>query len=144
MSAETSSVSQAVIRHRAALRAVDAALTHAESLGAQVCVSVVDSAGREVAFARMPGAFLIAGEMARRKAHSTASIGVPADVVEQLISHEGPHVREGIVHAGLCLVRGGLPLQEGGALIGAVGVSGASEAQDVECAQAAVAALQGK
>lgn len=142
MNASPLSVSQAVIGHRAALRAVNAALDHAETLGIQVCVSVVDSAGREAAFARMPGAFLISADIARRKAHSTAAIGVPADVVEQVLGQEGAHVREGIVQTGFCLIRGGLPLHEGQSLIGAIGVSGGSEAQDVECAQAAVEALQ--
>ena len=136
-------VAQATITHRAALRCVDASLSHAESLGIQICVVIVDGAGRSVASARMPGAFLIANDIAFKKAYSTAAVGAPAELAEQLLAQEAPRVREGVLQTGFTLIRGGLPLREGDVLIGAVGISGGSEAQDIECAQAAVAALQG-
>ena len=136
------SVPQAVIHHDAALRVIKAAVAKAESLGIRVCVAVVDSAGTLAGFVRMPGAFLISGDIATRKAHSTAAIGVPAEMVDQALANEAPRVREGIVLAGFSLIRGGAALRDGDTLIGAVGVSGGSESQDVECAQAAAAALQ--
>lgn len=142
MSSARVSVPQPVIHHAAALRVVQAAVARAESLGIRVCVAVVDSAGTLAAFVRMPGAFLISGELAQKKAHSTAAIGVPAEVVDQVLEQEAPRVREGIVMAGFSLIRGGAPLRDGETLIGAVGVSGGSESQDVECAQAGAAALQ--
>ena len=143
MSQQAVSVMQSVIHHAAALRVAKAALTKAEALGVQVCVAVVDTSGRQVAFARMPGAFLISGEIAWNKAHSTAAIGLPAELVEQALAQEAPRVREGIVMSGFSLIRGGVPLHDGDALIGAVGVSGGSESQDVECAQAGANALNG-
>lgn len=136
------SVAQAVIHHAAALRVIQAAVAKAEALGIRVCVAVVDSAGTLAGFVRMPGAFLISGDIATRKAHSTAAIGVPAELVEQALAQEAPRVREGIVLAGFSLIRGAAALRDGEMLIGAVGVSGGSESQDVECAQAAAAALQ--
>ena len=136
------SVPQAVIHHDAALCVIKAAVAKAESLGIRVCVAVVDSAGTLAGFVRMPGAFLISGDIATRKAHSTAAIGVPAEMVDQALANEAPRVREGIVLAGFSLIRGGAALRDGDTLIGAVGVSGGSESQDVECAQAAAAALQ--
>ncbi len=136
-------VAQSVIHHAATMRVVQAALSKAESLGIKVCVAVVDSSNQLSGFARMPGAFLISGDIARRKAEAAAAIGIPADIVEQALSQEAPRVREGILQHGLMMIHGGMPLRSGEALIGAVGVSGGSEAQDVECAQAGVAALQG-
>jgi glc operon protein GlcG len=135
------SVAQAVIHHEAALRVIQAAVAKAESLGIRVCVAVVDSSGTLAGFVRMPGAFLISGELSQKKAHSTAAIGVPAELVDQALSQEAPRVREGIVLAGFSLIRGGAALRDGETLIGAVGVSGGSESQDVECAQAAATAL---
>ena len=41
----------------------------------------------------------------------------------------------------LVVFGGGLPIRAGGALIGGIGVSGASEAQDEECARAALDAI---
>ena len=137
------SVAQAVIHHAAALRVIQAALAKAEALGIKVCVGVVDSGGTLAGFARMPGAFLISGDIAIKKAHAAAAIGAPADLVEQALSQEAPRVREGILQTGFMMIHGGLPLRSGESLIGAVGVSGGSESQDVECAQAGVAALQG-
>lgn len=137
-------VTQSVIRHDAALRVVDACLRKAESLGISVCVAVVDSSARLTAFLRMPGAFLISSDLAIQKANSVAAIGIPPDTLEEVLKQEAPRVREGLVHSGFVLIRGGQPLQFGGTLIGAVGVSGGSESQDVECAQAGVAALNGK
>lgn len=136
------SVAQAVIHHDAALRVIQAAVTKAEALGIRVCVAVVDSSGTLAGFVRMPGAFLISGDIATKKAHSTAAIGVPAELVDQALAQEAPRVREGIVLSGFSLIRGAAALRDGEALIGAVGVSGGSESQDVECAQAAAAALQ--
>lgn len=141
MSSKSVSVPQAVIHHDAAMRVIRAAVAKAESLGIRVCVAVVDSAGTLAAFVRMPGAFLISGELAQKKAHSTAAIGLPAEVVDEVLQQEAPRVREGIVLAGFSLIRGGAPLRDGDTLIGAVGVSGGSESQDVECAQAGAAAL---
>jgi uncharacterized protein GlcG (DUF336 family) len=141
MSAALLSVARPVIHHAAALRVAQAALAKAESLGVQICVSVVDSGGRQVTFARMPGAFLISDDIARSKAYSTAAVGIPAEVVERVLAQEAPRVREGIARSGFSFIRGGVPLHEGEMLIGAVGVSGGSEAQDVECAQAGAAAL---
>jgi uncharacterized protein GlcG (DUF336 family) len=88
-------------------------------------------------------AFLISGDLATQKANSVAAIGIPPDTIEEVLTQEAPRVREGLVHRGFVLIRGGQPLHFGGQLIGAVGVSGGSEAQDVECAQAGVAALNG-
>lgn len=143
MSKTAIGVTQSVIHHAASMRVAQAAVAHAESLGIRISVAVMDSSGRLAGFLRMPGAFLISGDIAMRKAHSTAAIGVPADVVEQVLAGEAPRVREGIVLAGFTLIRGGLPLRDGDDLIGAIGVSGGTEAQDVECAQAGVAALEG-
>jgi uncharacterized protein GlcG (DUF336 family) len=142
MNSKPISAPSAVIHHDAALRVIRAALAKAETIGMKACVAVVDGSGTLAGFARMPGAFLISGDISIKKAFSAAAIGAPADVVEQILSQEAPRVAAGIVGAGyLTVVQGGIPLRDGDILIGAVGVSGGSEAQDVECAKAGAAAL---
>ena len=139
------SVPRPVIHHAPALRAVEAAIAKAEALDIQVCVAVVDSSGRLAAFARMPGAFLISNDLAIKKAGSVAAVGIPAEIVDQALAGEAPRVREGVLGLpDFTLIRGGLPLRDGNALIGAVGVSGGSEAQDIVCAEAGVAALNNR
>lgn len=137
-------VREAVITHAAALRALAAAAAHAEQLGVRVNIAVVDSAGRLAGFVRMPGAFLLSIDMACKKARSAAGLGLDTDVLEQALSHEDERVREGLLLSPIfTLVRGGVPIRVDGELIGAIGVSGASEEQDVACAQAGVAAITG-
>lgn len=137
------SVARPVIHHAAAMRVAAAAVAKAEALGINVCVAVVDSSARLVAYLRMPNAFLVSDEVSLAKAKSVASAaGLPAEVLEGHFSAERPQVREGLLNiAGFTLIRGALPLRDDEQLIGAVGVSGGSEAQDVLCAEAAVAAL---
>ena len=119
----------------------------AEALGINVCVAVVDSSARLVAYLRMPQAFLISDGMSVAKARSVASAaGLSAEVLEGALGNEGAWVREGLLNVpGFTLIRGALPLRDTThpehPLIGAVGVSGGSEAQDILCAEAAVAAL---
>lgn len=144
------SIARPVIHHAAAQRVAAAAIAKAEALGINVCVAVVDSSARLAAYVRMPNAFLISDELSVAKAKSVAAAaGLPADVLEGALGHEGPQVREGLLNvAGFTLIRGALPLRDGASsdhpLIGAVGVSGGSEAQDVLCAEAAVAALHSR
>lgn len=132
-----------LIRHDAAIAVISAALAHAESLGISVCVAVMDSSGTLAGFARMPGAFLISGDVAMNKARSVAAVGLAAQNVEEALAQEAPRVREGIAQTGFSFIRGGLPLREGEDLIGALGVSGGSEEQDVACAEAGLTALKG-
>lgn len=136
-------VSRPVIHHAAAQRVAAAAIARAEALGINVCVAVVDSSARLAAYVRMPNAFLISDDVSVAKAKSVASAaGLPADVLDGALAGEGPWVREGLLNvSGFTLIRGALPLRDGDVLIGAVGVSGGAEAQDVLCAEAAVAAL---
>lgn len=139
----TVAINRAVIHHAAAARVAAAAVAKAEALGIQVCVAVVDSSARLVAYLRMPDAFLISDHISVAKAKTVASTaGLTAEVLDQALTGEGPWVREGLLHVpGFTLIRGALPLRAGDALIGAIGVSGGAEAQDVLCAEAAVAAL---
>ena len=140
----TVAVTQSVIHHAAALRVVGACVRKAEQLGLSVCVAVVDSSARLAAYVRMPGAFLVSSDLAIQKANSAAALGLAPEVVEEVLGQEAPRVREGLLHTGFVLIRGGLPLHDGDRLIGAVGVSGGSESQDVECASAGVVALNGR
>jgi len=135
------SVPRPVIHHSAALRAVAAALARAEAFGINVVVAVVDSNARLCAFARMPNAFLISNEVALRKAISVAMVGMPGDVLEAALTAEAPRVLAGLASTtDFTLIRGGLPILDNGVVIGAISVSGGSEAQDVTCAEAGVAA----
>jgi glc operon protein GlcG len=121
---------------------LDAALARAAAMGVPVNVSVCDTGGNQIAFARMDGAALLSAGIAQDKAYTVvAFLGIPTDQWFGMI--EGaPALREGIVHRDrLVIFGGGVPIQVAGSVVGAVGVSGGSAEQDVEIATAGAAAL---
>lgn len=135
-------VAQPVIDWVAAQRCVGAAVGAAEAMGARVNVAVVDSSGVLAAFLRMPGAPLHSVDISIDKAYTAVSFGLPTHEWADALQSHSAAVREGIV---LCprfvAFGGGLPIVEAGQRIGAIGVSGGSETQDMAIAQAGLAAL---
>lgn len=137
------SQAQRVISAAAGLRAVAAALQAAEALGVKVNVAVVDAAGVLAAFARMPGAALHSVEIAIDKAYTAASFGLATAQWPAILQQHSAAVREGLVlRPRFVAFGGGLPIVEGQDRIGAIGVSGGSEAQDEAIAQAGLQALR--
>lgn len=135
---------QRVIGGAAALKAADAALEAASALGVPVNIALVDAAGLLAAFVRMPGAPLHSVDIAIDKAYTAASFGLPTGQWHEALAGHSPAVRDGIVlRPRFVAFGGGLPIVEGGARIGAIGVSGGSEAQDEAIARAGLEALEG-
>ncbi|MFO1183004.1 GlcG/HbpS family heme-binding protein [Ottowia sp.] len=135
------SVEQRIISAEAANAAVLAAVAKAGELGLRINAAVTDSAGVLTAFLRMPGAFLHSVDIAIDKAYTAAGFGFSTAQWAGFLRGDealrlGMPVRPRNVVFG-----GGLPIREGGALIGGIGVSGGSAEQDEECARAGLAAL---
>lgn len=139
---QTISVIQKLIDWEAAAIAVKAAVAEAISIGVKINVAVVDSSGTLMAFLRMPNAPLHSIEIAMDKAYTAASFSLPTHLWQDVLQDHSPAVRDGLLRrARFVGFGGGLPILENGVLIGAIGVSGASEAQDQQCAQAGLHAL---
>lgn len=126
----------------AAQAAASAAVQAAAQQGLRVNVAVVDAAGVLAAFLRMPGAPLHSVDIAIDKAYTAASFGLATGQWAKVLQGHSAAVREGLLQRPRFVAfGGGVPLREGGQLIGAIGVSGASEAQDEALALAGVAAI---
>lgn len=135
------SVPQRVITSEAANAAVTAAVAAAARLGIKVNVAVVDPGGTLCAFLRMPGAFLESVGIAIDKARTSAGFGIPSAMLYGILK-DNRALELGIgTRQGLAIYGGGLPLMDGDERIGGIGVSGGSEAQDLECAEAGIAAI---
>jgi uncharacterized protein GlcG (DUF336 family) len=123
-----------------AAKMVDAAMTKAKAIGAPQVVAILDESGLLKAFCRMDGTPLISIEVAQNKAY-TALLGAPSqDFYNRIKDNPGllasaPHIPR-IVTFG-----GGLPIRIDGVVAGAIGVSGGSVEQDIECAQAGLDAI---
>lgn len=101
-------------------------------------IAVVDDAGTLVVLIRLDGSFPMAPEVATGKARTAAMFRRPSAGFEEAIN--GGRFALTTV-PGLIGLQGGVPIEVGGQIVGAVGVSGASSAaQDTEIAQAAAKA----
>nr|BAH89313.1 hypothetical protein [uncultured bacterium]BAH89756.1 hypothetical protein [uncultured bacterium]BAH89951.1 hypothetical protein [uncultured bacterium] len=125
----------------AAHKAVGAAVERAVALGVAVNASVVDQGGNQIAFLRGDGAFLPSGRIARDKAYTAAGFGAPTDALYEALAGEKAVLAGISAQPGVALFAGGLPIVAEGELIGGIGVSGASAAQDEICARAGLEAI---
>ena len=101
-------------------------------------IAVLDSGGNLVAFERMDGAQLASITIAQHKARTAVMYRRETKVFESGI--QGGNVHQ-LTLDGVIGSRGGIPLVEGGKLIGAVGCSGGTGSQDEAVAKAGAAVV---
>jgi uncharacterized protein GlcG (DUF336 family) len=124
-----------------ALKMVAAA--HSEAVRRTVLVSaaVVDAGGHLVAFGRMDGAEIAGPVLAVDKAYTAVANRVATSELATLAAPGGELFG---IHANgggrFVIFGGGVPIVVDGTVVGAIGVSGASAADDDACARAGVAA----
>jgi glc operon protein GlcG len=142
VSATAELLAHRTITLKAGLRVAAAATAHANAIAVPACIAVSDPAGHLVTFCRMDGAPLMSMRIAQDKAYSVVAFkGMPTHEWWALLENE-PALLHGIVKTErLMIFGGGLPIRVGDELVGAIGVSGGSSAQDVEIAEAGVRAL---
>jgi glc operon protein GlcG len=111
-----------------ALAVIRAAVAEAKRRNWKMNIAVVDSGGNLVAFQRMDGAMLASIQIAEHKARAGATFRRPTKVFEDGINLM--HLNYLLAFDGVIASRGGIPLIEQGAIIGAIGVSGGTDSQD--------------
>lgn len=135
-------VSTPGITAEAASAACAAAVAFAAAKGWRINVAVVDRGGNLMAFLRQPGAFIHSINIAIDKAYTSASFGFPTKAWMGAIGHDDGMKFGFSNQPRLIVFGGGLPVPgEGSEWIGGIGVSGASESEDEECAKAGLAAI---
>lgn len=121
----------------------DHALAAAAAAGIAVCVAVVDRAGHPLVFKRQPGAPFHSIEIALDKAYTAVSFGRPTGQWSERLAQGSEMLRHGLLHRERFVgFGGGLPIKHEGRRVGAIGISGGSEAQDVACCEAALAGFE--
>jgi len=124
-----------------AMKAVMAATGKANEIGVRICAAVYDSSSQLKAFIRMDGAPMLSAPIAEDKAHTSASFRSPTHTLFDWISKDPPLLHGITQYPRFIVFGGGYPITEGGELIGSIGVSGGHYSQDMECAQAGLAAI---
>ncbi|MEV8636461.1 heme-binding protein [Streptosporangium sp. NPDC051023] len=123
-----------------ALRMCEAAVKQAVREGTLVSVAVVDAGGHLVAFQRMDDAEISGPDLASGKAYTSVAHRMSTADLAPLVAPGG--ALYGLAGDRYVCFGGGIPLREqgeSGRIVGAVGVSGGTVAQDVACAEAAAA-----
>lgn len=121
----------------------DLVLAEAAKAGVKVCVAVVDRAGHPLVFKRQSGAPFHSIDIALDKAYTAVSFGFATGKWDKSLAQGGEMLRHGLMHRDRFVsFGGGLPIKHGGARVGALGISGGSEAQDMAFGEAALAAWQ--
>lgn len=125
-----------------ALRIVAAAHAEAERRSILVSAAVVDAGGHLVAFGRMDGAEIAGPVLAVDKAYTAVANRIATSELAALAAPGGELFG---LHANgngrFVIFGGGVPLVADGAVVGGVGVSGASAADDEACAVAGAAVV---
>ena len=106
-----------------------------------LAVAVVDDAGHLVASQRMDGAALGAMTLAAGKAYTSVLWAAPTGDFMESTQPGGDDWGWNSTDPRIVVYEGGLPLLVDGELVGGVGASGASAADDAECVSAAVRSL---
>ncbi|WP_299195795.1 heme-binding protein [uncultured Amphritea sp.] len=113
------------------------AIAFATNATVNVNIAVCDAGGNLCAFQRMDGSPLGSVDIAQKKARSAVLFGAPTEALGQLVREQQLDSFEQ-TNEGLILFAGGEPVFHQGQLIGGVGISGGSAAEDKMIALAAI------
>jgi uncharacterized protein GlcG (DUF336 family) len=100
-----------------------------------VAVAIVDPGGNLVYYEKMDNTQIGSATVAIDKARSAALFKRPTKALQDTLAAGGEGLRILRVQ-GAVPVEGGVPLVIDGKIVGAIGVSGATSAQDAQCAKA--------
>ncbi|MCY9660757.1 heme-binding protein [Paenibacillus chondroitinus] len=118
---------------------IHAAELRARELGIAEVIAIVDDGGNFVASHRMDHAWLASVDIAHNKAWTAVALKMPTASLAPLVVPSGELYGINTTnHGRLVVFGGGIPLSFEGRIVGAVGASGSTVANDIEVATAAV------
>lgn len=118
---------------------ISAARLKAVEIGVPMCIAVTDESGNLIAFERMNGGKITSIDLAIDKSYTAAGVRKGTDVLGE-VSHPGnpAYGLSSTLGGRMVVVAGGLPVIVDGEVVGAIGVSSGSPAQDLEVAEAGI------
>jgi glc operon protein GlcG len=121
-----------------AQRIADAAEKRARQDNWTVVIAIVDAGGHLVSLRRIDGTQVGSVEVAIKKAQSAVYFKRPTKAFQDMVGQGNQHI---LSLPNAIPIEGGIPIEHGGRVIGAIGVSGVTSAQDGIIAQAGLKAL---
>ena len=133
-------VTKSEIAPDTALEMVRTALAHARANGWEVAAAVYDPAGSLIAFGRTDRVAIPSVQFAMDKGWTAAGLGKSTAAFAKR-AQEKPTLALGLGNRERLMVWGGrVAVPHDGVCVGGIGVSGASDHEDIACAEAAIAA----
>jgi len=123
-----------------AKKAAAPAIAEAKKNSWLIAVSIIDPAGNLVYFEKMDGTQTGSVNVSLEKARTAALFKRPSKAFQDVVATGGEGLRI-LGLQGVTPVEDELPLVMGGRIVGAIGISGATSAQDGQCAKAGADAL---
>ena len=124
------------LSHADALILIEGAREKAAEIGVPMCISIVDESGNLIAFERMDGGKVTSitisadkaytAAAARKATHEYNAVNIPGNLAFGIHTEVGGRVSS---------VGGGLPAVVDGEVVGGIGLSSGTPAQDMECAE---------
>ena len=130
------------MRLEEARRVIAAAEKQAAEIGQPMNIAVADEGGNLVAHVRMDNAWIGSIDIAQKKAFTSRAFDI---ATKDLAAHSQSGGQFFGIHASnngnVMIFAGGIPLKKEGKVVGAIGVSGGSGAQDHAVAEAGATAF---
>lgn len=118
---------------------ISGAREKAEQIGVPMCIAIVDESGQLIAFERMDGGKITSAIIAQDKAYTAAGAKRTTESYGAASQPGSPaYGINSAIGGRLLVVGGGLPVIVDGEVVGAIGLSSGTPAQDTECAQAGI------
>ena len=119
-----------------------AAEKRAKEIGVPMVISIVDQSGNLILHERMEDALLVSIDLAIKKAYTAVALKMPTDKFATVTQPKTELY--GIQHSDskMVIFGGGFPIMVDGKVVGGIGVSGGSVAQDMDVASAGLRALK--
>ncbi len=125
-----------------ARRVIAAAEKKAAEIGQPMNIAVADVGGNLVAHVRMDGAWLGSVDISIKKAWTSRAFDIATKDLAEHSQSGGQFFGINASNDGKVMIfAGGIPLKQGGKVVGAIGVSGGSGDQDHQVAEAGVEAF---
>ncbi len=111
----------------------------AEEIGVPMCIAITDESGQLIAFERMDGGKITSTIIAQDKAYTAAGAKRTTESYGSASQPGSPaYGINSAIGGRLMVVAGGLPVIVDGDVVGAIGLSSGTPAQDTQCAQAGI------
>jgi uncharacterized protein GlcG (DUF336 family) len=128
------------VNYQTAIKLVNAAEAEAKKRNWKMNIAVVDNNGDLIAFARMDGAQIASVKISQGKAATAARYRRESEAFFKAMESGHPYVLT--LDYALVASPGGIPLMEGGKIVGAIGCSGGTGSQDAVTCKAGAATVK--